>query len=350
MIELCGLTPEGIEQYVKGIGESAFRARQIAAWVAKGVPIHGMTNLSAALRARMGEDAVVNPVAILEVHQSKIDGTQKFLFELRDGHVVEGVLMRYKHGATLCLSTQVGCKMGCAFCASTLDGCVRNLTPGEMIGQILCANDRLMAEGARVHNLVLMGSGEPFDNYENVVAFLRVATDERLLNQSVRGISLSTCGLVPRMRAFAGEGLPVTLSLSLHAPNDAIRRQIMPIANVYSIDETMDACRHYIEKTGRRIVIEYILIDGLNTGLECVRELAKKLRGLQCHVNLIPYNEVKERHWRAPSEGTIASFLRELTRLNISATRRREMGDDIQGACGQLRRSALEQRIETQGQ
>ncbi len=341
MIELCGMTPEELEAFARTLGEKPFRARQIEKWVALGAAIADMKNLPGAMREKMAQEALTNPVTIREARKSLTDGTEKYLYELSDGNLIEGVLMRYKHGATLCLSTQVGCKMGCAFCASTLDGCVRNLTSGEMIGQVLCANERLRAEGARVHNLVLMGSGEPLDNYENVVKFLRVATDERLLNLSMRAISLSTCGLVAQMKRFAEEKLPVTLSLSLHAPNDEIRQKLMPIARVYSMDETLDACRYYIEKTGRRVIMEYALVKGINDGVDCADELSKRLRGMQCHVNLIALNQVKEKNLEAPGEDAIARFLNRLTERHISATRRREMGDDIEGACGQLRRFAL---------
>lgn len=341
MIELGGMLPEELEAYALSLGEKPFRARQLASWVGRGAPIDKMSNLPAALRERMAREAVTNPVSIREVRISKLDGTEKYLYLLEDGNLIEGVLMRYKHGATLCLSTQVGCKMGCAFCASTLGGCVRNLTAGEMAGQVICANERLAAEGARVHNLVLMGSGEPLDNYDNVVKFLRVITHEKLSNLSARGISLSTCGLVKQMRRFAEEGLPVTLSLSLHAPNDAIRAKLMPIARVHTVEETLAALRYYIEKTGRRVIIEYTLVEGVNDDLSCADELARRLRGMQCHVNLIALNAVKETALGAPTEAGVKRFLDRLTERNISATRRREMGDDIEGACGQLRRAAL---------
>jgi 23S rRNA (adenine2503-C2)-methyltransferase len=270
---------------------------------------------------------------------SPLDGTRKFLFAMKDGQCVEGVLMRYHYGTTLCISTQVGCKMGCRFCASTLDGCVRSLTAAEMLGQVQCANRAL--DGERVHNIVLMGSGEPMDNYDNVVRFLRLVSHPDGLNVGLRHISVSTCGLVPKMRAFADEGLPVTLSLSLHAPNDMIRRQLMPIAQRYTISETLDACRYYIEKTGRRVVFEYALIDGVNASAACAQELSDILRGMQCHVNLIPLNTVKERNLYGVTEEQVKAFLAVLEKRHISATRRREMGDDIEGACGQLRKKVL---------
>ena len=248
--------------------------------------------------------------------------------------------MHYHHGYTLCISTQVGCRMGCAFCASTLDGCVRNLTPGEMLGEILCAN-RFLAGRDRVHNVVLMGSGEPLDNYDNVMRFLRLLREEDGVNIGLRNVSLSTCGIVPKMYDLAEEGLPVTLSVSLHAPNDEIRRQTMPIAKVYPMDDVLAACRNYVEKTGRRVIFEYALVGGVNCEERHAVELASRLRGLQCHVNLIPLNTVEERHLKGVPEQTVTRFLHTLEGLHISATRRREMGDDIEGACGQLRRKTI---------
>jgi 23S rRNA (adenine2503-C2)-methyltransferase len=303
-----------------------------------------MTNLSAALRGRLDEVAVANPVRIMDSFKSKLDETEKFLYALNDGNLIEGVLMRYHHGDTLCVSTQVGCRMGCAFCASTLEGKVRNLTPGEILGQVVTANRHIQASdpGRRVHNIVLMGSGEPLDNYDNVVKFLRLVNDPKGLNISLRNISLSTCGLVRRMYDFAKEGLPVTLSLSLHAPNDEIRRQIMPVANAYSYEEVLTACKYYIEQTGRRVIFEYALIKNLNSDVRHAEELARRLRGMRCHVNLIPLNDVKERKLEAPDRRTVDAFLKRLELKHISATVRREMGADIEGACGQLRRKVLD--------
>ena len=343
-IQLLGMTGGELERFVVDeLHESKFRAGQIAQWLARGADIEGMTNLSAALRARLAEIAVANPVRILESYRSKIDETEKFLYALEDGNIVEGVLMRYHHGDTLCASTQVGCRMGCAFCASTLDGRVRDLTAGEILGQVVAVNRHIQAASPerRVHNIVLMGSGEPLDNYDNVVKFLRLVNDARGLNISLRNISLSTCGLVPQMLAFAKEGLPVTLSLSLHAPNDDIRRRIMPVANAYAIQDVLDACRKYVEATGRRVIFEYALIRNVNSSPECADELARRLRGLQCHVNLIPLNDVKERRLEAPDRRTVDAFLRRLEQRHVSATVRREMGADIEGACGQLRRKVL---------
>ena len=339
MLEWMGMYPEELKQALAEMGEKPFRAGQFFSWLHRGARFSEMTNLSLALREKLAAAGVDQPVKILQTRVSKLDSTKKFLFSLRDGQCIEGVLMHYHYGATLCISTQVGCKMGCRFCASTLDGCVRGLTAAEMLGQVQCANSVL--ENEKVHNIVLMGSGEPMDNYDNVVRFLRLVSHPEGLNIGLRHISVSTCGLVPQMRRFAQEGLPVTLSLSLHAPNDEIRRQIMPVAHRYSMDETLDACRYYIEKTGRRVVFEYALIDQVNASPACAEELAAKLRGMQCHVNLIPLNTVKERNLYGVSEKQVRDFLEVLEKRHISATRRREMGDDIEGACGQLRKKVL---------
>jgi 23S rRNA (adenine2503-C2)-methyltransferase len=340
MQELLGFSKEELAAFVRKSGQSAFRARQLFKWLHAGVPFEEMSNLPAAFRTQLRETCYDNAVRVIERIESKIDGTMKLLYRLHDGHVIEGVLMRYKHGNTLCLSTQVGCRMGCRFCASTLDGCARDLTSGEMLGQIVCAN-AVLGEEERVHNVVLMGSGEPLDNYENVCKFLRLVREEDGVCIGLRNISLSTCGLVEKMRSFAQEGLPVTLSLSLHAPNDAVRRQLMPVANRYSMDEVLDACRFYIEKTGRRVIFEYALVHGVNASCAQARELAGRLRGMQCHVNLIPLNAVPERGLEGVSEREVDAFRRTLEECHISVTRRREMGDDIEGACGQLRRKYL---------
>ena len=339
-----GLTRDELERFVtEDLKQSRFRAGQIAGWLARGAEVGEMTNLSAALRAQIDGIAVANPVRILERYKSKLDETEKFLYALEDDNLIEGVLMRYHHGDTLCVSTQVGCRMGCAFCASTLEGRVRNLTPGEILGQVVAVNRYIRKQDPqrRVHNIVLMGSGEPLDNYDNVVRFLRLVNDPEGLNISLRNISLSTCGLVRRMYDFAKEGLPVTLSLSLHAPNDEIRRQIMPVANAYGYEEVLTACKYYIEQTGRRVIFEYALIKNLNSDVRHAEELARRLRGMRCHVNLIPLNDVKERRLEAPDRQTVDAFLRRLELKHISATVRREMGADIEGACGQLRRKAM---------
>ena len=346
-IELLSLNDQELMDFVLNeLGESKFRAGQIRQWLNRGVEISEMSNLSGALRERLSEIAVANPVRIRESYKSKIDETEKFLYELHDGNLIEGVVMRYKYGDTLCVSTQVGCRMGCAFCASTLEGRVRNLTPGEILGQVVAANHHIQAQNAerRIHNIVLMGSGEPFDNYDNVVKFLRLVNSPTGLNISIRNISLSTCGLVNRIYDFIKEGLPVTLSLSLHAPNDSIRQKVMPVANAYAYEDVIAACRKYSEETGRRVVIEYALIKDVNCEVRHAEELARRLRGMRCHVNLIPLNAVKERNLEAPTKQDVAAFLKRLELKNVSATVRREMGADIDGACGQLRRKYISER------
>ena len=339
--QLLSMTPEELGVYLKELGQPAFRAKQLFAWLHQGVPFERMSNLPKSLRETLAENCLDNPVQVLETITSKLDGTVKLLYRLHDGHVIEGVLMRYKYGNTLCVSTQVGCRMGCAFCASTLDGCARSLSAGEILGQIVCANGVLAPQGQKVGNVVLMGSGEPLDNYDNVVRFLRILRMEGGLCIGMRSVSLSTCGLVPNMRRFAQEDLPVTLSLSLHAPNDEVRKRLMPVANAYAMDDVLDACRYYIEKTGRRVIFEYALVHGVNAAPEQAAELAGRLRGMQCHVNLIPLNSVPERGLTGVSEREVDAFRRVLEQKNISVTRRREMGDDIEGACGQLRRRYL---------
>lgn len=341
--QLLSLTPEELREFLSEKGQPGFRAKQVFSWLHAGVPFEQMSNLPKALRQELSETCIDNPIAILETIESKLDGTIKLLYRLTDGHVIEGVLMRYKYGNTLCLSTQVGCRMGCKFCASTLDGCARSLTPAEMLGQIVAANGILAPQGQKVHNIVLMGSGEPLDNYDNVVKFLRLLRMEDGICIGMRSVSLSTCGLVENMRRFAQEDLPVTLSLSLHAPNDEVRRQLMPVANKYKMDDVLDACRYYIEQTGRRVIFEYALVHGVNADPEQAYELADRLRGMQCHVNLIPLNSVPERGLTGVSEPEVDAFKKALEKKNISVTRRREMGDDIEGACGQLRRRYIKE-------
>ena len=339
------MTREEITEWVREKGMPAFRGKQIFQWIHRGVDFDGMSNLPKDLREKLKETAVAQPVSIRMHRTSRLDGTIKFLYALTDGNCVEGVLMHYKYGVSLCISTQVGCRMGCRFCASTLEGRVRDLTAGEMLGEILAAN-RFLAEGReneKVSHVVLMGSGEPLDNYGQVIRFFHLLREEDGLRISLRNVSLSTCGIVPRMYDLAKENLPVTLCVSLHAPNDEIRRQTMPVANTWSIREILDACRNYIRESGRRVIFEYALSEGINAGRKEAEELAELLRGMQCHVNLIPLNEVKERQLKGVSEETVRNFMRVLENRHISVTRRREMGDDIDGACGQLRRKEISQ-------
>lgn len=341
-LDLKSMTLPELKELMADLGQPAFRAGQLFSWLheKRAGSFDEMTNLPAALRRELAERCTLTRLTVLHELVSRLDGTRKYLYRLADGNCIETVLMHYHHGTSLCISTQVGCRMGCTFCASTLDGCVRSLTPGEMLGEITAAN-RFLTDGERVHNVVLMGSGEPLDNYDNVMKFLRLLREPQGLCISLRSVSLSTCGLVPKMYDLANEDLPVTLSVSLHAPNDEIRRQTMPIAKVYPMEELLAACRNYVEKTGRRVIFEYALVGGVNCEERHARELASRLRGLQCHVNLIPLNEVKERSLRTVDEGTVRRFLKSLEECHISATRRREMGDDIDGACGQLRRKTL---------
>lgn len=339
---LLGYTPEELTAYLQALGEKPFRAKQLYDWLHKGAGFDEMSNLPNGLRERLKQSDVAIGVSIIKTLVSQKDGTEKYLFSLRDGNVVEGVLMRYNYGNTLCISSQVGCRMGCAFCASTLEGRVRDMTAGEMLGEVVAVN-RLHAQGDKrgVTNIVMMGSGEPLDNYDNVVRFLRLVSAPKGINISLRNVSVSTCGLADRIDDLAEENLPITLSISLHAPTDEARRRIMPIANKYSIERLMKACRDYVDKVGRRIVFEYALIEGVNTSLDDADRLAALTRGLLCHINLIPLNDVPERDLRAPGQKGIDAFQKGLESLHVSVTRRREMGADIEGACGQLRRKHL---------
>lgn len=337
---LCGMDISQLREYLTGIGEKPFRAEQIAEWIKRGRRIDEMTNLSKSLREKLESECTAIPVAIHSVYASEVDETRKLLYILDDDNMVEGVLMQHHYGSTLCLSTQVGCRMGCKFCASTLEGRIRDLTSAEMLGEVLCANRLLEDENKpRLSNLVLMGSGEPLDNYDNTVAFLRSV--HTVLGISYRSISLSTCGIVPGIDRLLAEELPVTLSVSLHAPNDEIRRRTMPIANAYPIGSLIDACRRYVQATGRRVIFEYTLIHGVNDRREHADELASRLRGLQCHVNLIPLNAVPERELLCAADENIRAFASQLEKRHISVTVRKSMGSDIDGACGQLRRHVL---------
>ncbi len=338
---LQDLTKEELSALVEGLGEKKFRAGQIFLGLMQGKRIDELP-IPSSLKARLLETYENEPVKIAETLVSK-DGTKKFLFALADGNLIEGVLMKYVYGNTQCVSTQVGCRMGCKFCASTLGGRVRDLTSGEILSQILVVN---RAEGGTlkaraVTNVVLMGSGEPFDNYENVVRFLRHVTAEGGICISARNISLSTCGLVREMKRFSEEGIPLNLTVSLHATCDEERARTMPIANKYKIPEILDACAGYFEKTGRRYIFEYTLISGENADETHALALAKLLKGRPCHVNLIRLNEVKERSLKAAAERDAQRFLEVLEGQGISATLRRSMGSDIAGACGQLRYSRI---------
>lgn len=321
-------------------GEKPFRAKQMYQWMH--VKLAGgfeeMTDLSRNLREKCEREYEYTKLTVVEVQESKIDGTKKFLFGLADGNVVESVWMKYRHGNSVCISSQVGCRMGCRFCASTLDGLERNLRPSEMLDQIYSIQ---RITGERVSNVVVMGTGEPMDNYENLMVFLRMLTDENGLNISQRNVTVSTCGLVPRMKQLAEEKLQITLALSLHAVSDEKRRQLMPIAERYSIRELMEACAYYFEKTGRRITFEYSLVGGVNDTDKDAEGLIALAKPLHCHVNLIPVNPIKERDYVQSKNGRVQAFREKLERAGVAATVRREMGRDIDGACGQLRRRHL---------
>ena len=324
-------------------GVKPFVAKQVFHWLNKSVDFDGMTDVSKDLRERLKENCVAVSATIVRTLVSKLDGTQKFLFRLYDGNVVEGVLMNYKYGNTLCVSCQVGCRMGCKFCASTLGGLVRNLSAGEILGQVAAVNALGGGKERYVTNIVLMGSGEPLDNFDNTVKFLRLVSDADGLNVSLRNISLSTCGIAPNIRKLADMGLPVNLTLSLHNPFNEQRQEIMPVSRAYSVEEAIDACRYFFDKTGRRVIAEYTLIDGQNDSYAHALKLASLLRGLPAHVNVIALNPVKETGLKGTDEKTLKRFLQYLDKLGVSATRRRTMGQDIEGACGQLRRRYLEE-------
>ncbi|NLI54471.1 MAG: 23S rRNA (adenine(2503)-C(2))-methyltransferase RlmN [Clostridiales bacterium] len=340
---LSDLNKQQIESLLQELGEPKYRAAQVWEWLNKGARVVEMTNLPATLREKLSA-IPYGGVTIERKLLSEKDGTVKYLFRLEDENLVEGVLMRYHYGNTLCLSTQVGCNMGCKFCASTLEGCVRDLRVGEMLGQIFAVerDEPPKEPGHRtVTNLVLMGSGEPLDNYDNVVAFLNRVTAQDGLRISPRNISVSTCGIVPKIDSFIDDAPHVTLSISLHAHDDETRSSLMPINRAYPIDSVIAAAKRYAEKTGRRVVFEYALIGGINASPADADALSKKLRGILCHVNLIPLNPVPERGLNGVSRAEAERFAARLNERNISATVRREMGTDIEGACGQLRRRIL---------
>lgn len=330
-----------LQKEIEGIGEKKFRSRQIYEWlhVKLADSFDEMTNLSRNLREKLERDYMIWPLAVLERQESAMDGTNKFLFRLQDDNVVESVLMRYKHGNSVCISSQVGCRMGCRFCASTIGGLERNLTPSEMLGQIYQIQK---ISGERVSNVVVMGTGEPLDNYENLLTFIRILTDEHGLHVSQRNVTVSTCGIVPGMKALAREKLQITLALSLHGSTQEKRARLMPIANKYSLEEVMKACDDYFQDTGRRITFEYSLVADVNDTEEDARELIGILKPRNCHLNLIPVNPIKEREFVKPSRQRAEKFKNKLEKSGINVTIRREMGSDIDGACGQLRRSHLE--------
>ena len=339
MIDLKDFEYDELIEYLKSIGEKKFRAEQIFVWLHKGVTSYDeMTNLSKATREKLEKETYVSTLKIREKYVSKIDGTVKYLFELPDGNCIESVVMRYHHGLTICISSQVGCRMGCRFCASTIGGLYRSLTAGEILNQVIFAQKDI---GERISNIVMMGIGEPLDNFDNVIKFLHNVNHEKGLNIGYRHISLSTCGVVPMIYRLADEKLPITLTISLHAPNNEIRDTIMPVNHKYKIAELLEACRYYIDKTGRRMSFEYSLIHGVNDSTENAIELVRLVKDLHSHINLIPVNKVEERDFEKGSKADIRAFQEKLVSMGINATVRRELGSDISASCGQLRKKVL---------
>ena len=344
-IDIKSLSYEELLESIQGMGEKAFRGKQIYEWLHQKavMKFDDMTNLSKKLREQLSEQYYIADMKLLDRLVSKDGSTSKFLFGLKDGSVIESVLMKYHHGNSVCISSQVGCRMGCKFCASTLGGLERNLTVSEMLGQIYAIQN---ISGERVSNVVVMGTGEPMDNYDNFVKFVRMLTDEHGYHISQRNVTVSTCGLVERIRQLADEQLSITLAISLHAPNDEARKKLMPVANKYTIAEILDACDEYFEKTGRRVSFEYSLVQGVNDSAEFAKELGVLLKGKNCHVNLIPVNPIKERDFKDSDTAFVQNFKMTLEKLGINVTIRREMGRDIDAACGQLRRSYMKQKEE----
>lgn len=339
MIDLKDFEFDELEEYLKSIGEPKFRAAQIFSWLCRGTESYGeMTDVSKKTREKLEKETYVSTLKIREKYVSNLDGTVKYLFELPDGNCIESVVMRYRHGLTICISSQVGCRMGCRFCASTIGGLYRNLTAGEILNQVIFAQKDI---GERISNIVIMGIGEPLDNYDNIIKFLHNVNNEKGLNIGLRHITLSTCGVVPRIYDLAKENLPITLTISLHAPNDEIRDTIMPINHKYKISELIETCKNYFKAIGRRISFEYSLIHGVNDSAENAAELARLIKGMGAHVNLIPVNKVEEREYEKGSQKEINAFRDKLISLGVNATVRRELGSDISASCGQLRKRVL---------
>lgn len=342
--DIKSMTLEELTRLITGFGDKSFRAGQIYGWMHQKL-VAGydeMTNVPQSLREMLKKDYPLTVLKTVCVQTSQLDKTAKYLFMLPDGNIIESVLMHYRHGNSVCISSQVGCRMGCRFCASTIGGLVRDLTPSEMLDQIY----RIQAlTGERVDNVVVMGTGEPFDNFDNLVRFIMLLNDKNGLNISARSLTVSTCGIVPGIYRLADMQSQITLAVSLHAPDDELRRTIMPVADKYSVWEIMEACRYYTDRTGRRITFEYSLIKGVNDTDECAGRLVRLVKGLNCHINLIPVNPVKERGYRQTSRGDIQGFQKTLENQGVNVTVRREMGRDIDGACGQLRRRYIDNNI-----
>lgn len=342
--DIKSLDLQELMQFIVDLGEPKFRAKQLYDWmhVKLASNYDEMVNIPKTLKEKLLENTFYASLRPARVQVSKEDGTAKYLFELHDGNYIESVLMHYHHGNSVCISSQAGCRMGCRFCASTLDGLARSLTPSEMLDQIYRIQK---LTGERVANVVVMGSGEPFDNFDNFIKFEKLLTDENGLNISARNLTVSTCGLVPKIYELADMKLQLTLAISLHSPTDEMRKKLMPIANKYSIAEIMDACKYYIEKTGRRVTFEYSLVKGENDSMECANILSKLVEGMNCHINLIPVNPIKERDFKQTDMSDVNKFKNKLEKNRINVTIRREMGRDIDGACGQLRKRYSEEQI-----
>lgn len=339
-IDLKSMTIEELEMIFKAMGEQKYRGEQTFSFIHKNKcsSINDITVLPKELKDKLEKEYIISNISIAERFDSKIDNTKKYLFLLEDKNIIESVAMEYNHGLSLCVSTQVGCRMGCNFCASTKEGLVRNLSPGEILSQIYAVELDL---NRKINNVVLMGSGEPFDNYNNLLKFLKILNHEKGRNLSFRNITISTCGIVPKIYKLADVNIPITLSISLHSPFDKIRQSIMPISKKYSIKEIIRACDYYIERTNRRITFEYTLINGINDRQKDINELIRLLKGKLCHVNLIPLNPIKEFNEESSEPINVESFKKQLNKSGISTTIRREMGSDINAACGQLRRSYI---------
>lgn len=341
-LDLKDMSFEELSDWLSDLGEKPFRAKQIFRWVYRGVPsVFEMTDLSKDLREKLDGLCEIGHLGIERKLVSKIDGTIKYLFRLKDGNLIESVLMSYKHGNTICVSSQVGCRMGCRFCASTIGGLLRNLTPSEIIDQIMTAQ---ADSGRKISNIVMMGIGEPLDNYDNVLKFLKNVNYAEGLNIGYRHISLSTCGVAERIYDLAKENLPITLSISLHSPFDEERKKIMPVDARYPLPVLLKALKNYLAVTGRRISVEYAMIRGQNDTRECAEELARLFKNMLVHINLIPINNVEERDFVKSSPKRIREFQNELERFGFSVTVRRELGSDIQAACGQLRKAVTEEK------
>ena len=342
-IDIKSMNRKELTDFLLELGEKSFRAQQIYQWlhIRQVDSFDDMTNISNALKEKLKEKAYLTTLKKEEVQISALDGTRKYLFMLADGNVIESVLMKYKHGNSVCISSQVGCRMGCRFCASTLDGLVRGLTPAEMLDQIYQIGKDI---GKRISNVVVMGTGEPLDNYDALLRFIELLTDENGLHISQRNLTVSTCGIVPGIRRLADEKFAITLALSLHASSQEKRLALMPVANKYELSEVLDACRYYFAQTGRRVTFEYSLVGGVNDTDEDASELCRLIRGMNCHVNLIPVNPIKERDYVQSNTQVIAAFKNKLEKNGINVTIRREMGRDIDGACGQLRKSYKERK------